>query len=96
MRHKLAMLARGEIDPDQLQRLTALQEHAVERAAKAPKLSAMQASDREDELGEWLEEHDVPGGWDLAPVYVTAGLGVDWAEEVVASVGGRHLGDAFR
>ena len=30
----------------------------------------MEASDREDELGDWLEDHGVAGGWDLAPTFV--------------------------
>ncbi|GLZ43369.1 ATP-binding protein [Actinokineospora sp. NBRC 105648] len=78
MRHKLAMLAQGSIDAATLPSLVRLQESAVERVAKAPKLEPMAASDLEDEVGDWLDEHGVAGGWDLAPTLVAGGLDVDW------------------
>jgi signal transduction histidine kinase len=96
MRHKLAMLAEGDIDRDKLHLLTELQEQAVARIATAPDLSPVEASDREDELGDWLDEHGIAGGWDLAPVYVAAGLDVEWAEGILASVGAAHLEAALR
>jgi signal transduction histidine kinase len=83
MRHKLAMLAGGSIDPATLPSLVKLQEAAVERVAKAPKLSPMETSDAEDELGDWLEAREVAGGWDLAPTLVAAGLDVDWLDKAV-------------
>ena len=84
MRHKLAMLADGGIDPKTLPALVKLQEEAVERVAKAPKLGPIEASDAEDEVGDWLEEHGVRGGWDLAPTLVGGGLDVQWLERAVA------------
>ena len=83
MRHKLAMLAGGSIDPATLPSMVKLQEAAVERVAKAPKLSPMETSDAEDELGDWLEARDVAGGWDLAPTLVAAGLDVEWLDKAV-------------
>jgi signal transduction histidine kinase len=80
MRHKLAMLASGAIDPEALPGLVKLQERAVERVAKAPKLGPMEASDREDEVSDWLEDHGVRDPWDLAPVLVAGGLDVEWLE----------------
>jgi len=85
MRHKLAMLASGAIDPKTLTGLVKLQENAVERVAKAPKLGPMEASDREDEISDWLDDHDVAGGWDLAPTLVAGGLDVEWLEEALGS-----------
>jgi signal transduction histidine kinase len=84
MRHKLAMLANGDVDPKTLTALVKLQENAVERVAKAPKLGPMEASDREDEVGDWLEGHGIQGGWDLAPTLVAGGLDVEWLAEAVA------------
>jgi signal transduction histidine kinase len=83
MRHKLAMLAGGAISPETLPELVRLQEAAVERVAKAPRLGPMEASDAEDALGDWLEEHGVAGGWDLAPTLVAGGLDVDWLSDAV-------------
>jgi signal transduction histidine kinase len=83
MRHKLAMLASGGIDPATLPTLVKLQENAVERVAKAPKLGPMEASDREDEVADWLEDHGITGGWDLAPVLVAGGLDVEWLDQSI-------------
>ena len=84
MRHKLAKLADGRVDPETLVRLTALQEDAIERSVKAPKLTAMQASDREDEITDWLDDHGVTDGWQIAPVLVAAGLDTGWLDEIAA------------
>jgi signal transduction histidine kinase len=86
MRHKLGMLADGRIEPAQLQALVDLQEEVIEKAAKAPALTAMQASDAEDALGDWMDEHGVTGGWDLAPVFVQAGIDTDCLTEIEAKV----------
>ena len=86
MRHKLAGLASGKLDSDVLIGLTALQEEAVERVAKAPDLSPLETSDREDDLADWLDDHGVSGGYEIAPVLVAAGLDRDFLEHVAASV----------
>ncbi|MBJ7352522.1 MAG: histidine kinase, partial [Rhodococcus sp.] len=87
MRQKLAMIAGGTLDRSSLSHLVGLQNEAVELVAKAPKLTAMEASDREDELGEWFDDNGIDGGWDLAPTFVSAGLDVPWLDRVSATVG---------
>jgi signal transduction histidine kinase len=84
MRHKLALLASGSIDPATLPVLVKLQESAVEQVAKAPKLGPMETADLEDEVADWLEAHGVGGGWDLAPVLVAGGLDVEWLDRAAA------------
>jgi len=96
MRHKLAMLAQGRLDLEQLPELVRLQEAAVERFGKAPKLTALESSDAEDELADWLDEHDVQGGWDLAPVLVGGGIDVPWLSGVGSAVGEENLEPAVR
>jgi len=96
MRHKLGLIAAGPFDRSQLEVLVRLQEDATERVAKAPVLSPMEASDREDALGDWLEEHGISGGWELAPTFVQAGLDTGWLEQVVATVDGQTLEGAMR
>jgi signal transduction histidine kinase len=86
MRQKLGKLADGRIDAEQLQKLTQVVEPIIERAAKAPELTPMQVSDREDELSDWLEGHSVTAAWDLAPVFVAGGLDVECLEDVAGSV----------
>jgi signal transduction histidine kinase len=86
MRHKLGMLAAGKLPTAQLDALVELQEEVIERAAKAPALTAMQAADREDELGDWMEGRGVTGGWDLAPVFAQGGLDADCLTEIEQKV----------
>jgi signal transduction histidine kinase len=88
MRQKLGMIASKEIDRALLARLVALQEAAVERAAKQrDPLTPMQESDLTDALADRIDELDVAGSYELAPVYAAAGLDVAWLEEVVSEVG---------
>ncbi len=86
MRHKLAMLASGEIDRTSLATLVKLQEHVVEGVAKAPKLSPIEEGDREDELAEWLDDHDIPGGWDVAPILAQGGIDVACLADIAESL----------
>jgi signal transduction histidine kinase len=96
MRHKLAMLADGHFDGLQLHRLTKIQEKFIERMAAAEELTPIQVADREDELGEWLEDRDVQGGWDLAPVFVAAGITTSDLDELSNAVDVGFLSPALR
>jgi signal transduction histidine kinase len=86
MRSKLGMIAGSPHPPAALAALVGLQEQAAERVAKAPSLSPMEASDREDALTDWLDEHAITRGWELAPVFVQAGLDTAWLDQVVATM----------
>ncbi|CAM5296195.1 histidine kinase [Streptomyces avidinii] len=86
MRHKLAHIAQGNFSREALADLIEIQERTAERVAKAPSLSPLEASDREDELADWLEDHGITEGWRIAPVFVQAGLDTDWLEHVAATV----------
>ncbi|MFJ9820885.1 ATP-binding protein [Streptomyces sp. NPDC101151] len=86
MRHKLAVIAEGPFSRDALASLIEIQERTAERVAKAPVLSPLEASDREDTLTEWLEDHGIDYGWHLSPTFVQAGLDTDWLEQVAAAV----------
>ncbi|MDT4924520.1 MAG: hypothetical protein QOG01_2233 [Pseudonocardiales bacterium] len=96
MRHKLALIAGGAWDRSQLETLIGLQERAVEQVAKAPELTALEASDREDELTDWFDGHGLTGAYQLAPTFVQAGLEVGWLEQVLALVGDDMLEGAVR
>ena len=85
MRHKLAMIADGAMDRTQLKKLVLAQDKFVEKARDAPDLTPLQASDAEDELTDWLDDHEVTEGWQLAPIFVAGGLGVDDLEAVHAA-----------
>jgi signal transduction histidine kinase len=95
MRHALATIASG-FDRETLGVLMGLEDEAVGGVKDAPTLSPMETSDLEDRLGEWLQEHDVDDGWDLAPVLVQAGLSETYLDRVDQAVGGKNLESAVR
>jgi signal transduction histidine kinase len=84
MRHKLAMLAHDELPPKLLELLVEVQEEAVQGVASAPQLSATEEAQREDVVGEWLEEHGVSGSWELAPIFVAAGTSTEFLDRVAS------------
>ena len=86
MRNKLGVIASGPYHGDALKALVDLQERTAERVSKAPALSPLEASDREDELADWLDDHSVQNGWQIAPTFVQGGLDVDWLEQIAAAV----------
>jgi signal transduction histidine kinase len=96
MRHKLAMIADGSLERDQLKQLVLAQDEFVEKARNAPDLTPLQTSDAEDELTDWLDDHDVTEGWQLAPIFVAAGLGVDDLDAVEAAVPKDSIEGALR
>ena len=87
MRNKLGMIASGPVDRAAIADLVAAQERSVELAAKSRRrLTAVEEADLEDALVDRLEELGVTAALDLAPVFVAAGLGVEWLDELADSV----------
>jgi len=100
MRHKLAMIASGPYDREQLGQIIHLQEKAVAALARARASekvpSPLEVSDLEDELVDWMDDHGISGGWELAPSFVAADLGVQWLDMVASCVGDEVLEGAVR
>jgi signal transduction histidine kinase len=87
MRKKLKMLADGKFTPQAMRALISIQEEVALQVAKAKplELTALETSDREDQIGDWLDDHGISDAWDYAPTFVEAGLDIDWLERVSAS-----------
>jgi signal transduction histidine kinase len=87
MRQKLAMLADGTVTPEALRALVRLQEEVATQVAKSAStnLTAIETADLEDAVGEWLEDHGIDGGWDIAPTFVEGGIDTDWLERIAAA-----------
>lgn len=87
MRQKLAMLADGTVTPEALRALVRLQEEVAAQVAKSASanMSAIETADLEDAVGEWLDDHDIEGGWDIAPTFVEGGIDTDWLERIAAA-----------
>jgi signal transduction histidine kinase len=95
MRRKLGHLATSDVDPKALVALTELQESAVEKMAKAEKLSPVEVGEAEDVLSDWLEDHGLDDAWDLAPPLVAAGVNTEWLDEVAETVPATLLADGL-
>ena len=95
MRRKLSHLAGANVDAEALVVLTELQESAVERMAKAEKLSPLQVGDAEDALTGWLEDHGITDGWDLSPSLVAAGVDEGWLDEIADTLPPELLADGI-
>ncbi len=91
MRDKVGVMVRSQLPADQLEAIADLAGQALERRRDAPSLSPLEASDREDELADWLEEHGVSGAWDIAPTLVAAGIDLDWLEGFAEVLPPPHL-----
>ncbi|MEV8098643.1 ATP-binding protein [Kitasatospora sp. NPDC085879] len=96
MRHKLGAIAAGPYRRDSLEALVEVQERTAERVAKALSLSPLEAADREDALSDWLDDHGIDGGWQMAPTFVQAGLDTEWLEQVAAAVDEGSLAGAMK
>ena len=65
------------------------------RGREAPVGGSLEVGDREDELGDWMADHDVDGGWELAASLAPTGVDADWLE-AVAAVADPAAGAALR
>nr|WP_231126206.1 ATP-binding protein [Motilibacter aurantiacus] len=89
LRKGLALLASPGVDPAALQRVLLAQEAAVRLAREAGPLSPLERADLEDELGDRIEAAGVEGAYDLAAVFVGAGLGPEWLDEALDGLTGK-------
>jgi signal transduction histidine kinase len=96
MRAKLGLIARDRYQPVTLETLLRLQQSAVEKVAKAPKLDALATADREDEICDWLTGNDIGDGWQVASTFVQGGLDAAWLDTVREAVGAQLLEPAIR
>jgi signal transduction histidine kinase len=88
----LSQLATGGISPAQLAALDALRrELEAGNEAAALQQDPLALSDREDELSDWLDEHSVDRGWEIAPALTAAGADTDWCDRAAAALPGPAL-----
>jgi len=88
----LGQLASQSISPTQFVALNQLR-----RGIESPSgnLGPLALAAREDELTDWLADHQVERDWLVGPVLAAAGLDVDWCEQVAAVVDNDSLEPAM-
>jgi signal transduction histidine kinase len=94
MRRKLATLATGDLDLKSLATLVDIQHHVIDSMADAPRLSPREEAEREDVVGEWLDDHHVADSWDIAPIFAEGGIDTSCLGEIERSVPPALLGTA--
>jgi signal transduction histidine kinase len=85
----LGDLAAGRLTAEQFSALDALRMRVPGPAAVADPLAT---ADREDELAGWMQQHDVPDAWSLAPELAASGVDEEWCDEVAALLDEQTLG----
>jgi signal transduction histidine kinase len=91
MRDKVGLMVRSQLPAEQLEAIADLAGRALEQRRDAPTLSPLEATDREDEVGDWLEEHGVTNAWEIAPTLVAAGVDLDWLEKLAEALPSSNL-----
>ncbi|MGH9026910.1 MAG: ATP-binding protein [Acidimicrobiia bacterium] len=92
MREKVGILVRSQLPAGQLEAIADLAGRALDRRRDAPILSPLEASDREEQLADWLEDHGVTGASDIAATLVAAGVELSWLESFAKALPPPHLG----
>ena len=82
----LGGLASNDVTASQLGELDALRRELT-ATPRAP-LSPMALAELEDELTDWLDDHDVSDGWQLAGPLAGAGIDTAWCERVAQILDG--------
>jgi signal transduction histidine kinase len=88
-------LCRHNLTPEQRRFIAQFESEAIAHTSAATPLRALEQSDREDELGAWLDERGVAEGWKLAPTLSEAGVDTKALERVLDRTGKDALGDVL-
>lgn len=87
----IGALARLDLTDAQWAALESYQERAHDLTHRWPTMDALAASEREEEVEAWLDEHSVAEGWMLAPPLVTLGLDRPQLDQVAATFAQEHV-----
>jgi signal transduction histidine kinase len=83
------------LDSEHWQNLLSAELQTYEKLANPPVLDNLARSDREEEVGQWLESHGVASAWELAPTFVTVGLDTAWLGEMIEKLPPAGQADAL-
>jgi signal transduction histidine kinase len=85
LRHKLPAIAAGKQDDEVLQLLVKILDEANLEAGQRAAPGPLEAADLEDTLTDWLDDHNVANGWQLAPAFVQAGIDTGQLDDLAAA-----------
>ncbi len=80
---------------EQLKFLAKVQLEAISSVANFHQNDPLTQSDKEDEVTDWLEKHDVNKAWQLAPTLVNAGIDSQKLAEIKGNLDSQSLNDVL-
>jgi len=90
-------LNRFALTQEQREAIAQFEHDTGHRLATSPvSFNSLEQSDREEQLAGWLESHDIPDAWTLAPVFVEAGIDGSELEALIAQIGPEPLPEVLR
>jgi len=89
-------LHQQQLSGEKIAFLDNLYQQATTTAKSCSHLDPIRRSEAEDEVSDWLEDHDVAESWKLAPTLVAAGIDSKRLEEIVTQIEPECLGDVLR
>jgi signal transduction histidine kinase len=87
-------LAGCNLSPAEFATLAALHDRKTAGGGAREREDPLRVSDREEEVGDWLEERGVGEPWVLAEVFVASGVGVDELDELAEKLPAKAIPDA--
>ena len=88
-------LGRHSLSQEQRELIAAFEREAIEHKNTAP-ADPLEQSDREQAIIDWLERHQVPEAWKVAPVLADSGVDLPKLEGLVAGVAEGPLPDILK
>src|ERR1043165_5017737 len=79
-------LCSQDLTGPQQESIDAFERKAIDHTATAKQLNSLEQSDREDEVSEWLEAHDIAEPWKLSGNLVEAGMDSAALEQLLGEI----------
>ncbi len=95
LRNANLRLDRQALSTAQRSSLADLEERVLARATHQQEPDPLERSDREQALGDWLEQHEIPDAWSLAATIADAGASVADLEKLPGQIPCEALGDVL-
>jgi signal transduction histidine kinase len=79
-------LCSHDLTSEQQHSIDTFESKAIDHTATAQQLNALDQSDREDEVNDWLEAHDIAEPWKISPNLVEAGMDSAALEQLLGEI----------
>ena len=93
LQHVVDWLASFDLPVERLRGLLTVLRDAMD-AARPIARSGLELANAEDEIGDWLERHEVENAWSLASTFASVGLDEVWLDRAAQTLGASELSPA--